>query len=491
MEKEPTQVASDIAALILSQAWRWTPHTFAQYVTGGKWQPFKAQAFAGNLVAKAIASGRGRLIINWAPRHGKSELISKWTPLWFLDNMPEKNVILTGYEAGLASAWGRKCRNEIETNERLRITLSADSSAAHRWNTPQGGGMITAGVGGPVTGHGGNLIIVDDPIKNWQDAYSFIYRQRTIEWFNSTLYSRGEPNATIIIVMQRWHEEDLTGYLINEHKDDWQVICLPAIAEKDDALGRKEGEPLCPERYTRDALLATRSASPHEVWESMYQQHPASVGIGCVYHNFTTANVDSGVALRTDLPLHVSMDFNVNPGMHVEIGQYDNKRDEFIVVDEIHEPRMHARGAAEALVSWIKSQGGYKWPDELHIFGDASGQNEWTGTGETDYQIVKQVITREGIKPRVRVPKGNPGVKDSINALNDALCDIDGNHHFRVHPRCKRLLADFKNLKTDETGLIDKHIHALSHASDAIRYWTFYLRPMTGMHYEATGNFSV
>ncbi len=487
----PQTINDDAAALILGQPWRWTPHTYAQHVTNGRWVPFKAQVFAGNLIARAIASGRGRLIINWPPRHGKSFLVSKWAPLWFLDNLPEQNIILTAYEAGLASEWGRKCRNEIEQNRRIRITLSKDSKAAHRWNTPQGGGMITAGVGGPVTGHGGNLIIIDDPVKNWQDAYSFIVRNRTIEWFNSTLYSRGEPNATIIIVMQRWHEDDLTGYLINEHKDDWQLIRLPALAEEDDALGRAEGEALCPRRYTREALLATRSVCPAEVWESMYQQKPGSVGVGVVYGNFSAANVDPSVTLRNDLPLQISLDFNVRPGMHLEIGQYDNKKDEFVVVDEIHEPRMHARGAAEAFAEWVKAQGGYRWPDELHVFGDASGQSEWTGTGETDYQIVKQVLRREGIKYRIRVPKGNPGIKDSMNAFNDALCDIDGHRHYRVHPRCKRLIADFKNLKTDENGLIDKHVDALSHSSDAERYRIFYLRPMTLIADEPAGEFSV
>ena len=351
--------------------------------------------------------------------------------------------------------------------------------------------MITAGVGGPVTGHGGNIIIVDDPIKNWQDAYSFVLRNRTVEWFNSTLYSRCEPNATIVVVMQRWHEDDLAGYLINEHQDDWQVISLPALAGQNDVLGRKEGEALCPERYTREALLATRMACPSDVWESMFQQNPLSVGIGRVYSNFTDANIDSGAVLRDDLPLHVMMDFNVRPGMHVEIGQYDNQKDEFVITNEIHEPRMHARAAAEAFVKWVKDQGGYKWPDEVHIFGDASGQSEWTGTGETDYQIVRQVLIREGLKYRVRVPKANPGIKDSINAFNDALCDIDGHRHYRIHPRCKRLLTDFKELKTDENGLIDKHVNALSHASDAARYWTFYLRPMTMMRHELGGNFSV
>ncbi len=156
----------------------------------------------------------------------------------------------------------------------LGISLTNDSKAADRWNTPQGGGMVTAGVGGPITGRGGNLIIVDDPIKNSQEAYSETHRRKTVEWFNSTLYTRAEPGATIIVLMTRWHENDLAGHLLSEHEDKWTEIRLPAIAEESDPLGRKVGEPLCDDRFDANALAGIKNAVGSRVWTSLYQQHP-------------------------------------------------------------------------------------------------------------------------------------------------------------------------------------------------------------------------
>jgi predicted phage terminase large subunit-like protein len=142
--------------------------------------------------------------------------------------------------------------------------------------------MITAGVGGPVTGKGGDLIIVDDPHKNWEQAASPTYRKKMIEWFNSTLYTRAEPGGAIIVVQTRWHEDDLAGYLINEHADDWTVINCPAIAGKDDVLGRKEGEALCPERYTIETLKKIKAALGSVMFEGLYQQRPSPEGGGKV-----------------------------------------------------------------------------------------------------------------------------------------------------------------------------------------------------------------
>lgn len=122
-------------------------------------------------VTEAIAKENGRIIVCLPPRHGKSELISHWIPVWFLNNWPEKNIILASYEADFAATWGRKVRDTINSNtDKLTVKVSSESSSAARWNTKQGGGMTTAGAGGPITGRGGNLIIVDDPIKNWQEA---------------------------------------------------------------------------------------------------------------------------------------------------------------------------------------------------------------------------------------------------------------------------------------------------------------------------------
>ena len=111
------------------------------------------------------------MIVSMPPRHGKSELLSHWTPIWYLANYPNKRIILASYAADFAAVWGRKVRNTILTTD-IDINVIHDMSAASRWELSEGGGMVTAGVGGPITGRGADLLIVDDPIKNRQEAQS-------------------------------------------------------------------------------------------------------------------------------------------------------------------------------------------------------------------------------------------------------------------------------------------------------------------------------
>ena len=215
-------------------------------------------------------------MISMPPRHGKSWLTSLYTPAWYLSLWPDRNIILASYEATFAATWGRNVRNFLQENQsNLGVRLADDSLSADRWNTTQGGGMVTAGIGGPITGRGGHLLIIDDPIKNWEEASSDLIREKQIEWFNSTLDTRAEPEASIIVLMTRWHERDLAGYLLTEHYDKWEEIKLPAIAEENDPLGRVVGEALCPERYNVETLANIQAAVGPRVWSSLYQQRPA------------------------------------------------------------------------------------------------------------------------------------------------------------------------------------------------------------------------
>jgi predicted phage terminase large subunit-like protein len=261
---------------ILGELWRCFPHTFAQKMSGGKWVPFNYLKWISLEITKAVAQGDGRLIIEVPARHGKSTLISHWSPFWFLSLNPSKNVLLATYEAEFAASWGRKVRNEIQSNPLSTIQIVGDSSAANRWRTPEGGGMTTAGIGGPLTGHGGNLILLDDPVKNFEEASSSTYREKTWDWFNSTLYTRAEPGATIIVLMTRWHQQDLAGRLQSDRRESWKVLRLPAIAEANDPLGRLEGTALCPERFDLDALNRIKHDVGSRVWNALYQQRPSS-----------------------------------------------------------------------------------------------------------------------------------------------------------------------------------------------------------------------
>jgi len=260
--------------------WRMSPARMAVKLTDGEYKRFNYIKVLDDILQKAIVKGGARIVVSLPPRHGKSNLISLHTPTWFLSTplsiYPKaKQVILASYEASFAALWGRQVRNQINNHPELGITVSDDSSAADRWNLTDGGGMFCTGAGGPITGRGGHLILVDDIVKNYEEASSEIVRRNTIDWFNSTLYTRAEPNASIIVLMTRWHEEDLAGYLLKEHHDNWQEIRLPAFAEDDDPLGRPIGAPLCPERFDTPALKQIQKALGPNMFASLYQQRPS------------------------------------------------------------------------------------------------------------------------------------------------------------------------------------------------------------------------
>jgi len=195
---------------------------------------------------------------------------------------PDRRIILTSYEADFAAQWGRRARDLLEEFGIVfpePVKVKSDSSAANRWDIDgHTGGMITAGAGGAITGKGGQLIIIDDAIKNAEQAASQTYRDKTWEWYKSTLYTRLEPNGAIIHIQTRWHEDDLGGRLLAEMQaggDVWTVINLPAIAEENDQLGRAVGEPLWPARFPYESLMQIKRTVGSYWWSSLYQQRPA------------------------------------------------------------------------------------------------------------------------------------------------------------------------------------------------------------------------
>lgn len=229
-----------------------------------------------------------RLMIFMPPRHGKSFFTSQYFPAWYLGNFPEQRVILASYEATFAASWGRKTREALTEARELGlfgVRVAQGNSSVSDWGLekhdgrrwrPTAGGMITAGVGGAITGRGFNLGIIDDPVKNAEEAQSATYRERSWDWYNSTFATRAEPDAAQIIIETRWHEDDLAGRILATAQDPWEVIRFPAIAEEEDVLGRKPGEALWPERYDVDALDLIRQERGSHWWAAMYQQRPTA-----------------------------------------------------------------------------------------------------------------------------------------------------------------------------------------------------------------------
>jgi predicted phage terminase large subunit-like protein len=154
-----------------------------------------------------------------------------------------------------------------------------DSNAANRWEIDgHEGGMQTAGAGGAVTGKGANMFLIDDPIKNMQDAESQTIRDRIWDWWTSVAYTRLEPNASMVGVMTRWHDDDLAGRILAQECDQWTVINFPALALDDDPLGRMPGEALWPERYPCEELQRIRETVGSRVWNALYMGNPVPEG---------------------------------------------------------------------------------------------------------------------------------------------------------------------------------------------------------------------
>ncbi len=223
------------------------------------------------------------LVVCMPPQHGKSELISKYLPAWYLGSFPNRRVILAGYEADFAAQWGRKARDLLDQWGWLfGVRVSRRSSAVHRWDIEgREGGMTTAGVGGPITGKGAHLLVVDDPIKNDEEARSTLHRQKQWDWWQSTASTRLRPGGLFVVVQTRWHRDDLAGRILREAKTNgqrWREVRLPALAEDRDPLGRAPGEALWPEVYTVAHLERVRTSRTNYYWRAMYQQDPLAEG---------------------------------------------------------------------------------------------------------------------------------------------------------------------------------------------------------------------
>lgn len=242
------------------------------------------------------------IILTVPPRHGKSDLTSQKFPAWALGKYPDIPIILASYAAEIAESFGQKTRDIMEREEfqaHFNTRLRPDSKAKARWQTikpgeadsegeaemvnTKNGGYTAAGVGGPITGRGFKIGIIDDPIKNRQDADSEVMRDTVWDWYKSTFRTRQEGAAIKIVIVTRWHQDDIVGRLLAQQEadkdagevdyDKWKVINFPAIAEnKEDH--RNPGDPLWPEKFTLSQLTATKNALGPYDWEALYQQNP-------------------------------------------------------------------------------------------------------------------------------------------------------------------------------------------------------------------------
>ena len=250
-----------------------------------QWPGYRDAPHHRLIARKLEAVERGeikRLMITMPPRHGKSMLTSEFFPAWYLGRNPDHYVAMATYAQELADDFGRKVKNQIADESFGAIfpgvALADDSKSAKRFHIDgvdggyehaltQRGAYYAVGVGGPLTGRGAHLLLIDDPVKNREDADSEIVRKKTKDWYTSTAYTRLMPGGRVVIIQTRWHEDDLSGWLLAEHKHEgWECLDLPAIG--------LDGKALWPEQYDVADLEKIRIAIGARDWSALYQQKP-------------------------------------------------------------------------------------------------------------------------------------------------------------------------------------------------------------------------
>lgn len=218
-----------------------------------------------------------RLMVCMPPGSAKSTYTSQVFPGWYLGNRPQASVIAASHTQELAEKFGRRVRNIFASAEHRNVFgvgVAEDSHAAGRWDTEKGGEYFAAGVGGSITGRRADLGVIDDPVKSREDADSERARDRAWDWYVNDFLTRLKPGASQIVVMTRWHDDDLGGRILERERSQWRVIELAMEALPDDPLGRKPGERLWPEWYT-DEMVETAKRDVRG-WNALYQQRPAS-----------------------------------------------------------------------------------------------------------------------------------------------------------------------------------------------------------------------
>lgn len=408
------------------------------------------------LALKLEAVERGeikRLLVFEPPRHGKSELITKRFPGWFLGRNPDKRVIQASHGAELADEFGRFVRNSFEEHGRdvFGETVADDSSAANRWDIAgRRGGLVATGVGGSLTGRGANLLVIDDPVKDAKEVDSALLRKRVWDWYISVARTRLEPWGAIVIVLTRWHDDDLAGRLLEQDRkgegEGWEVLSLPALAEDDDPIGREPGEALWPERFPKEELEKTRIIVGSRVWSSLYQQNPTPDS-GEV---FDTRQIRFYDDLPDDLDLSIQswdLTFDDDEGNDYSVGQVWGVKglDRYL----IHQ--IKARMDAPAQMRGIRLL--------AEMYPEAIGKYiEKAANGAAVIKLLRNEI--EGMVP-VKV-SGGPGKRVRARAVTPLF--ESGHVHFPNPDRVPWVAGLIAEMATFPRGKHDDQIDAMTQA---------------------------
>ena len=253
---DPWRVALDIVAGARDK-WA-TPGALARSLTPGTVQT-PALDLVDTALVEALTTPDSRLIVTMAPQEGKSTRVASDFPIWALTRDPDLRIITASYGQSLANRNGRTIRNRItRAPETTGLTIARDHGAASEWSIDgHGGGVKSVGIGAGITGHACDLLIIDDPVRSWQDAYSELHRERVWDWWRTEAATRLAPGASVVLILTRWHHDDLAGRLLREYPGVWKLLNIPARCDTPDT------DPLC--RAVGEYMQSARGRT-HEQW---------------------------------------------------------------------------------------------------------------------------------------------------------------------------------------------------------------------------------
>lgn len=284
-----------------------TPGDLARHITAGT-QQTEALDLIDQALVDLTNTPDGRLIISLPPQEGKSTRVAADFPTWWLTKNPEARIVVASYAQGLATRNGRAIRNRVTQNPDLGLRIAPDNGAVHEW-TLEGhqGGVLSVGIGGGLTGRPADLMVIDDPIKDRKEADSETFRANVWDWWTDVASTRLAPGAPVVVILTRWHEDDLAGRLLAaEDGHLWRVLNIPAQADhrpekgETDPLGREVGEFLRSARgRTLQQWAAIKVRSGARTWASLYQGRPAPAE-GILFKRDVWSRYDAPQALQRD-----------------------------------------------------------------------------------------------------------------------------------------------------------------------------------------------
>jgi len=222
-----------------------------------------------------------RLLVLMPPGSAKSSYTSILFPIWWLGQHPTSAIIAASHTASLAHRFARQVRQVAQGHGgKLGVQVETGTRASLEWRTKSGGEYFCCGIRGPITGRRADLAIIDDPVKSQAEANNPGVRDHLWNWFRQDLTTRLKPGGRIVLIMTRWHEDDIAGRLLEQTEDHWRCLNLPALASAQDPLGREEGSAIWPEWESEEQLERKRTSVGERAWLAAYQQEPRPIGAG-------------------------------------------------------------------------------------------------------------------------------------------------------------------------------------------------------------------